>query len=62
MNAFVLVPPPGIRLSADALRRGTRIRARVRWIDPSSHVRRTRSITVDDDAAAQEFFELMRAS
>jgi integrase len=42
--------------------RGSRIRARARWTDPSSRERRSRSVTVDDDLAAQEFIELMRTS
>jgi integrase len=62
MNCSIFTPPAGVRLNTDALRRGSRIRARVRWTDPTSHARRSRSITVADDAAAQEFFELLRAS
>lgn len=56
------LPPYGAPLHLDTLRRGSRIRARVRWTDPSSRQRRSRSVTVDDDVAAQEFFELMRTS
>lgn len=56
------LPPHGVPLHLDTLRRGSRIRARVRWTDPSSRQRRSRSVTVDDDVAAQEFFELMRTS
>jgi integrase len=55
-----LIPPPGVRFSSDTLQRGSRIRARVRWTDPLTHVRRSRSITVADDAAAQDFFSLIR--
>jgi integrase len=55
-------PPSGVRLHTDVLIRGSRRRARVRWTDPSSHLRRSRSITVDNDTAAEKFFELMRAS
>lgn len=57
-----VLPPHGAPLHLDTLRRGSRIRARVRWTDPSSRQRRSRSVTVDDDVAAQEFFELMRTS
>jgi integrase len=56
------LPPFGVRLHLDTLRRGSRIRARVRWTDPFSRQRGSRSVTVDDVIAAQEFFELMRAS
>jgi len=56
------LPPFGVRLHFDMLIRGSRIRARARWTDPSSRERRSRSVTVDDDLAAQEFFELMRTS
>jgi len=56
------LPPHGVPLHLDTLRRGSRIRARVRWTDPFSHQRQGRSVTVDDDAAAREFFELMRTS
>lgn len=62
MNASPLVPPPGVRLSTDTLQRGSRIRARVRWTDPSSHVRQSRSIAITDDATAREFFTVMRTS
>lgn len=56
------LPPHRVPLHLDTLRRGSKIRARVRWTDPSSRQRRSRSVTVDDDVAAQEFFELMRTS
>ena len=55
-------PPVGVHLCTDVLQRGSRVRARVRWTDPSSRERRSRSVTVDNDLAAQEFFELVRAS
>lgn len=57
-----VLPPFGARLHLDTLRRGSRIRARVRWTDRLSRERRSRSVTVDDDIAAQEFLELMRTS
>lgn len=56
------LPQPGTRLHLDTLKRGSRYRARVRWTDPSSRERRSRSVTVDDEVGAREFFELMRAS
>ena len=56
------LPPTGARLYPDMLRRGSRIRARARWTDPSSRERRSRSVTVDNNIAAHEFFELMRTS
>lgn len=56
------LPPSGVPLHLDTLKRGSRIRARIRWTDPSSHKRRSRSITVDDDESAREFFDLMRVS
>lgn len=56
------VPPSGTRLHVDTLIRGSRIRARMRWTDPLSRERRSRSVTVDNDIAAQDFFELMRTS
>ena len=56
------LPPPGTRLHLDTLKRGSRFCARVRWTDPSSRERRSRSVTVDDEFGAREFFELMRAS
>ena len=62
MNVSHLTPPPGVRLSTDLQPRNSRLHTRVRWTDPASHTRRSRSITVPNDATAQEFFELMRAS
>ena len=56
------LPPLGVQLHLDALPRGSRLRARIRWTDPSSRERRSRSVTVDNDIAAQQFFELMRTS
>ena len=56
------LPPYGVPVHLDTLRRGSRIRARVRWTDPLSHQRQSRSVTVDDDVAAREFFELIRTS
>lgn len=58
----VPLPPFGVPLHLDTLRRGPRIRARVRWTDPLSHHRQSRSVTVEDDVTAQEFFELMRTN
>lgn len=56
------LPPHGVTLHLDTLRRGSRIRARVRWTDPFSHRRQSRSVTVDDEVAVREFFELMRTN
>lgn len=55
------LPPLATRLHLDTLKRGSRFRARVRWTDPSSRERRSRSVAVDDEFGAREFFELMRA-
>jgi integrase len=55
-------PPFGVHLCADTLGRGSRIRVRVRWTDPLSHKRRSRSITVDSDAEAEPYFCLIRSA
>jgi integrase len=57
-----VLPPVGARLHLDTRRRGSRIRARIRWTDPLSRERRSHSVTVDDDIAAHEFFELIRTN
>jgi len=54
-------PPIDVRLHADTLHRGSRIRARIRWTDPVLHQRLSRSITVNDVEKAEEFFRLMRS-
>jgi len=53
--------PLGVRINTDTLPRGKRIRARARWIDPISGVRRSRSITVDNEASARGFFNELRS-
>jgi hypothetical protein len=54
-------PHTDVHLGTDMLPRGARIRARVRWTDPVSRRRRSHSITVDSDAEAEGFFDLMRS-
>jgi len=62
MSSYRLLDPPiGVRLISDMLRRGSRIRARVRWTGPTSPERRSRSVTVESDGDAQELFDLMRS-
>jgi integrase len=56
-----LVPPLGVRINTDTVPRGKRVRARARWTDPVSGVRRSRSITVDSEALAYEFFSALRS-
>ncbi|WP_427869569.1 hypothetical protein [Leucobacter luti] len=55
-------PPQGTRLSTDVHLRGSRLRARVRWTEPITHRRRSRSVTVNNETEAEKFFELMRSS
>lgn len=55
-------PPFGTRLSTDVRPRGSRFRARVRWTDPATRQRKSRSITVESEMEAETFFELMRSS
>lgn len=55
-------PPFGTRLGTDVHARGSRLRARVRWTDPTTRHRMSRSITVEDEVEAENFFELMRSS
>lgn len=54
-------PNTAVRLGTDMVRRGARIRARVRWTDPISRRRMSRSITVDSDAEAEDYFDLVRS-
>lgn len=58
---LALIPPLGVRINTDTLPLEKRIRARVRWTDPISGVRRSRSITVDNEASAYEFFNALRS-
>lgn len=55
-------PQFGTRFGTDIQPRGFRLRARVRWTEPVTHQRRSRSITVESEAEAERFFELMRSS
>ena len=52
------VPPIGVPICTDTLVRGKRIRARARWTE--SGVRRSRSITVDSESTANEFFSALK--
>jgi len=54
------VPPIGVPICTDTLVRGKRIRARARWTEPVSGVRRSRSITVDSEGTANEFFSALK--
>ena len=59
-RSLAAIPPLGVRINTDPLPRGERIRARARWTDPISGVRKSRSITVDSEASAYEFFSAVR--
>lgn len=56
------LPPFGTRFDTDIQLRGSRFRARVRWTEPITRQRRSRSITVGSEAEAENFFELMSSS
>lgn len=58
---FAPISPLGVRIHTDTLPRRKRIRARARWTDPISGVRKSRSITVDNEASAYEFFSALRS-
>lgn len=60
-NSLAPVSPFGVRIHTDTLPRGKRIRARARWTDPISGVRKSRSITVDSEASANEFFSALKS-
>lgn len=60
-HSFAAIPPLGVRINTDTLPRGKRIRARARWTDPISGVRTSRSITVNSEASAYEFFSVLRS-
>lgn len=60
-NHLALISPHGVRINTDILPRGKSIRARARWTGPSSGVRRRRSITVDSEAAAYDFFNALKS-
>ncbi len=62
MSIQHFLPPFGTRFGTDIQPRGSRFRARVRWTDPVTHQRRSRSTTVENETEAEEFFELMRSS
>ncbi|MFF5993091.1 hypothetical protein [Prauserella flavalba] len=57
--------PIGVKLSSDVERRsgadGEAFRARVRWFDPESRKRRSRSETFRDEDAAEGWIERLRA-
>jgi integrase len=57
---LALISPLGVRINTDTLLVGKRIRARARWTDPISGVRKSRSTTVDNEASAYEFFNALR--
>ena len=58
---LALIPPLGVRINTDTLPRGVRIRARARWADPVSGIRESRSVSVDSEALACEFFSALRS-
>jgi len=58
---LALIPPLGVRINTDTLPRGVRIRARARWTDPVSGIRESRSVSVDSEALACEFFSALRS-
>lgn len=60
-SSLALIPPLGVRINTDTLPRGVRIRARARWTDPISGIRKSRSITVDNEESAYEFFSALRS-
>lgn len=60
-RSLAAILPLGVRINTDTLPRGKRIRARARWTDPISGVRTCRSITVDNEASAYEFFSALRS-
>lgn len=60
-NSRAPVSPFGVRIHTDTLPRGKRIRARARWTDPISGVRKSRSITVDSEASTYEFYSALRS-
>lgn len=60
-NSPALIPPLGVRINTDTLPRGKRTRARARWTDPVSGIRKSRSITVDSETFAYEFFSALRS-
>jgi integrase len=60
-SSLALISPLRVRIHTDTLPRGKRIRARARWTDPISGVRKSRSITVDSEASAYEFFSALRS-
>lgn len=60
-SSLPLIPPLGVRINTDTLPRGERIRARARWTDPVSGIRKSRSTIVDSEAFAYEFFSALRS-
>lgn len=54
------LPPIGVRLSTDVEARGSGFRARVRWTDPTTRERQSRTRYVTSTADADAFFEEMR--
>ena len=60
-RSFAAIPPLGVHINTDTLPCGKRIRARARWTDPVSGIRKSRSIIVDNEASAYEFFSTLRS-
>lgn len=56
------VPPIGVKITTDLEHRSSGIRARARWTDPQTRKRIVRALVVPDEAAADAFFESLRAS
>lgn len=54
------LPPIGVRLSTDFEARGSGFRARVRWTDPTTKERQSRTRYVTSTADADAFFDEMR--
>lgn len=56
------IPPVGVKLNFDLERRSSGIKARVRWTDPATKRRVTRSEVVPDEEAAEAFLAGLRSS
>lgn len=55
-------PPPGVALTTDVMRRDSGIVARVRWFDPDTGIRRSRSLTCQTEDQVATFFERMKSA
>ncbi len=55
-------PPPGVVLTTDVMQRGSGMVARVRWFEPDTGIRRSRSLTCETDHQVAAFFERMQAA